>query len=309
MKNISKSFLAFLAAVLLLSACEKKDYTLGDLSAPANLAVTTTLEGANTANPNGDGSGNVTFSVTADNALSYKIDYDAANALDLVFLPTGTVTKKYTTLGVNTYRVTVVAYGRGGSASTITKEVTVKSSFSPDPALVANLTGGTSKTWIVDKSVAAHMGVGPFSGSIVPEWWSASVNEKVTAAPCLYTYGFKFVKSGNNYTIEVTTPDGALTKTGALANGLPGIPGSGDEACYAYAGGTGNFSFTPASSGIAATSSTQTSILLAGSTTFIAYGATKKEYEIMSISANAMYLRVQGTETGNAWYFKLIPKP
>ena len=31
----------------------------------------------------------------------------------------------------------------------------------------------------------------------------------------------------------------------------------------------------------------------------------KKEYEILSISATAMYLRVQGTETGNAWYLKL----
>jgi hypothetical protein len=28
-------------------------------------------------------------------------------------------------------------------------------------------------------------------------------------------------------------------------------------------------------------------------------------YEIMSIDANYMYLRVQGTETGNAWYLKL----
>lgn len=308
MKNISKSFLGFFAAVLVLSACQQKDYTMGDLKAPSNLVVTATLEGANTANPNGDGSGNVTFTVTADNALSYKIDYDAANSLDLVFLPTGTVTKKYTTLGVNTYRITAVAYGLGGTASTITKEVTVKSSFSPDAALVTNLTGGTSKTWIVDKSVGGHMGVGPFSGSIVPEWWSANVNEKVTAAPCFYTSGFKFVKSGNNYTIEVTTPDGAFTKTGANAN-IPGIPGSGDEGCYAYAGATSNFSFIPAASGIAAANSTQTSILLAGGSTFIAFAATQKEYEILSVSATAMYLRAQGTETGNAWYFKLTPKP
>ncbi|MEY3208644.1 MAG: hypothetical protein RL064_675, partial [Bacteroidota bacterium] len=159
-----------------------------------------------------------------------------------------------------------------------------------------------------DKSVGGHMGVGPFSGSIVPEWWSANVNEKVTAAPCFYTSGFKFVKSGNNYTIEVATPDGAFTKTGANAN-IPGIPGSGDEGCYAYAGATSNFSFIPAASGIAAANSTQTSILLAGGSTFIAYAATQKEYEILSVSATAMYLRAQGTETGNAWYFKLTPKP
>jgi hypothetical protein len=30
-----------------------------------------------------------------------------------------------------------------------------------------------------------------------------------------------------------------------------------------------------------------------------------KEYEIMSISATTLKLRVQGTETGNAWYLTL----
>ncbi len=306
MKNISKSFLSFLAVALLFGACKEKDYVIGDLKAPTNVVITTTLKGVTTATPNGDGSGDVTITVTADNALSYKVDYDASNSVDLVFLPTGTITKKYTTLGLNTYKITAIAYGRGGTSSSITKDVSVQSNFTPDPNVVSNLTGGTNKTWIVDKSVPGHMGVGPFSGSIVPEWWAASINEKVTAAPCLYSAGFKFTAAGSsNYTLQVTTPDGALTKTGALANGLPGIPSSGGEDCYAYAGGTSNFSFIPASSAIAAASSTQTSILLAGANTFIGYGAVQKEYEILSLTATTMYLRVQGTETGNAWYLKL----
>ena len=228
MKNISKLFLSFLATAILLSSCKEKEYVLGDLKAPTNLAITAVAKGVTTATPNGDGSGDVTFTVSADNALSYKIDYDATNALDLVYLPTGTTTKKYTTLGTNTYKVTAVAYGRGGTSTTITKDVTVQSNFTPDAAVVANLTGGSSKTWIVDKSVAGHFGVGPWSGSIVPEWWAASVNEKVTAAPCFYTAGFKFTAvSATSYTLQVTTPDGAFTKTGGNAT-LAGIPGSGD---------------------------------------------------------------------------------
>jgi hypothetical protein len=305
MKNISKLFLSFLATAILLSACKEKEYVLGDLKAPTNLVITTVVKGTTTATPNGDGSGDVTFTVSAENALSYKIDYDATNSLDLVYLPTGTITKKYTTLGTNTYKVTAVAYGRGGTSTTITKDITVQSNFTPDPAVVTNLTGGSSKTWIVDKSVGGHFGVGPFTGSIVPEWWAASVNEKVTAAPCFYTAGFKFTAvSAASYTLQVTTPDGAFTKTGANAT-LAGIPGSGDEGCYAYAGGTSNFSFIPASSAVPAANSTRTSILLAGTNTFIGYGSLQKEYEILSISATAMYLRVQGTETGNAWYLKL----
>jgi len=305
MKNISKLFLSFLATAILLSSCKEKEYVLGDLKAPTNLVITSVVKGVTTATPNGDGSGDVTFTVSAENALSYKIDYDATNSLDLVYLPTGTTTKKYTTLGTNTYKVTAVAYGRGGTSTTITKDITVQSNFTPDAAVVANLTGGSSKTWIVDKSVAGHFGVGPWSGSIVPEWWAASVNEKVTAAPCFYTAGFKFTAvSATSYTLQVTTPDGAFTKTGGNAT-LAGIPGSGDEGCYAYAGGTSNFSFIPAGSAVPAANSTRTSILLAGTNTFIGYGSLQKEYEILSISATAMYLRVQGTETGNAWYLKL----
>jgi hypothetical protein len=305
MKNISKLFLSFLATAILLSACKEQEYVLGDLKAPTNLVITTVVKGTTTATPNGDGSGDVTFTLSAENALSFKIDYDATNALDLVYLPTGTITKKFTTLGTNTYKITAVAYGRGGTSTTITKDITVQSNFTPDPAVVTNLTGGSSKTWIVDKSVGGHFGVGPFTGSIVPEWWAASVNEKVTAAPCFYTAGFKFTAvSAASYTLQVTTPDGAFTKTGANAT-LAGIPGSGDEGCYAYAGGTSNFSFIPASSAVPAANSTRTSILLAGTNTFIGYGSLQKEYEILSISATAMYLRVQGTETGNAWYLKL----
>ena len=164
MKNISKLFLSFLATAILLSACKEKEYVLGDLKAPTNLVITTVVKGVTTATPNGDGSGDVTFTMSAENALSYKIDYDATNALDLVYLPTGTITKKYTTLGTNTYKVTAVAYGRGGTSTTITKDITVQSNFTPDAAVVANLTGGSSKTWIVDKSVGGHFGVGPWTG-------------------------------------------------------------------------------------------------------------------------------------------------
>ena len=105
--------------------------------------------------------------------------------------------------------------------------------------------------------------------------------------------------------MQVTNPDGAFTKTGSLTT-LPGIPASGDEGCYSYSGGTSAFSFIPASTAIAAsTPSTQTSILLAGNSTYIGYGAVQKEYEILVLTSTYMYLRVQGTETGNAWYLKL----
>jgi hypothetical protein len=308
MKRIFKYLLGVLAVFFISNSCTNTTYTLGDLTAPSGLAISAEIVGATTAKPTGDGSGDVKITITAKDALAYKVDYDANTSLDLVYLPTGTVTKKYTNLGVNTYRITAVAYGKGGTSSTITKDVTVRSDFTVDPAIASNLTNGTSKTWVVDKSVAGHFGVGPWSDSSTgPEWWAAGVNEKVSCCNCFYTATFTFTKvaADGTYTLKVTSPDGAFTKTGSLAS-IPGIPGSGDEGCYSYGGGTAAFSFIPSSTGVTASApSTKTAILLSGSTTFIGYGSLQKEYEILVLTPTYMYLRVQGTETGNAWYIKL----
>jgi hypothetical protein len=216
-------FTAILSMALGCSPTE--DYTLGDLNPPSNIVINAEIVGKTPATPDGDGSGDVKFTITATDALNYRIDYDAADGISLDNLPTGKATRKYTKLGTNTYVVTVVAYGKGGSSSTATQEVTVQSSFSPDASIIDNLTGGGSKTWVVDQSVAGHLGVGPWSdGSSGPEWWAASIDEKVACCNCFYTATFKFNKIPGGYSLEVNTPDGAFTKTGSLAGGLPGIP-------------------------------------------------------------------------------------
>jgi hypothetical protein len=312
MRKIFKYTFVVLVVFGLHYSCTEKTYTMGDLTAPSGLAINTEIVGATTASPSGDGSGNVKITLTAKDALAYKVDYDAGTPLDLVYLPTGAITKKYTTLGTNTYLITAVAYGKGGTSTTITKSVTVRSDFTVAPAIVTSLTGGSSKTWVVDKSVAGHFGVGPWSDtSVTPEWWSAAVNEKVGCCNCFYTATFTFTKvvADGTYSLKVTSPDGAFTKTGSLTT-LPGIPGSGDEGCYSYGGGTAAFTFAPSTTGVSASApSTKTAILLSGNTTYIGYGALQKEYEIMVINDNYMYLRVQGTETGNAWYLKMKPLP
>ncbi len=296
-----------LALLLVIGSCKKKEYNIGTLSAPSDVTINTTIVGQNATNPNGDGSGDVEIAITGNNVLSYKIDYDASDGVTLDFLPNGKTTKKYTKVGLNTYRITVVAYGPGATATTVTKDIQVQSNFTPAANIVDNLTGNGSKTWQVDKDIPSHFGVGPWSEtSVTPEWWSASVNEKVGCCNCFYTARFTFTKTATGYTLNVATPDGAFTKTGALAGGLPGIPSSGGEGCYSYAGGSSSFSFAPASSGVAASApTTGTAIVLNGNNTFIGYGAVQKEYEILAITPTSLYLRVRGTETGNAWYLKL----
>lgn len=309
MKRDIKYYFIVSMLLLIIGSCKKKEYSMGDLTAPSDVVIGTTIVGQDATHPDGDGSGDVKIELSGKNVLSYKIDYSAADGISLEFLPTGKTTRKYTSVGTNTYRITVVAYGKGATATTVTKDVKVRSDFTPAASIVSNLTGTGSKTWNVDKSIPAHFGVGPWSAtSVTPEWWSAAINEKVACCNCFYSASFTFTKvtATNTYTLTVATPDGAFTKTGALAGGLPGIPATGDENCYSYSGGTSSFSFVPSGSGIAAsTPSTKTAILLGGNNTFIGYGAVLKEYEILSITATALYLRVQGTETGNAWYIKL----
>lgn len=316
MKNL-KYLSGIFMMLLAFSSCKKKDYTLGDLTTPTNVAITTEIVGQSTANPNGDGSGNVKINVTSDNTLTYKVAYtvigdNTAATYNLLDVGNGPVTKKFLSptgsSGVFNFRIIVIAYGKGGVSTTATKDIQLRVDFIVDPAIISNLTGGTSKTWIVDKSIAGHFGVGPWSKtSVVPEWWAAGVNEKVSCCNCFYTATFKFIKDASTgaFSLQVATPDGAFTKTGSLAS-IPGIPSSGDEGCYSYGGATAPFTFGPASSGIASTTpSTSVSINLSGNTTFIGYGALQSEYEILTISATALYLRVQGTETGNAWYIKM----
>ena len=304
-----KFFIGIFGLMMVTGGCEKKDYSMGNLTAPSEVVINTTIVGQDATHPNGDGSGDVMISLTGKNVLAWQVNYDATNSSAFESLPTGKTTKKYTKLGVNTYRISVLAYGPGATTTTITKDITVRSDFTPAASIVTNLVGTGSKTWKVDKSIPAHFGVGPWSAaSVTPEWWSAAINEKVNCCNCFYTASFTFSKdAAGNYSMAAATPDGAFTKTGSLAGGLPGIPSSGAEACYSYGGGNSSFTFVPSSSGIAASApSTKTAILLSGVNTFIGYGAVLKEYEIMSITPTALYLRVQGTETGNAWYLKLV---
>ncbi|MFD2517502.1 hypothetical protein [Salinimicrobium flavum] len=292
------------------TSCSDPDYSFGDLQAPSNVVVNTEIVGQSEDNPYGDGSGVVHISVDADGALAYKIDFGGSSTVNLVPF-NGEITRQFTKTGINDYKLTVVVYGAGGAATTVVKEITVESEFNPEPELVTNLIGDGSKTWMVDKSVSGHFGVGPWDdASTWPEWWSAGINEKVGSADCLYSATFTFSQTGGEYTLTVDAPQGAFTKTGALTS-LPEIPDSGAEGCYSeYTGGSSSFSFVPSSTGIpASTPSTKTSIELAGNDTYIGYGAVQKEYEILEITSSYLYLRVQGygDESGNAWYIKLIP--
>ena len=68
MKSLAKTSSLFTSGRIFSSSSS----TLVSFKNPSNLIVDVIIQGADNDNPNGDGSGNVTFVATADNAITYK---------------------------------------------------------------------------------------------------------------------------------------------------------------------------------------------------------------------------------------------
>ncbi|MFV8324848.1 family 16 glycosylhydrolase [Flavobacterium sp. ZS1P14] len=115
-------FFIALANFFMLFSCSGNNNG-GDtvITAPSNLAVSATVVGADTQNPNGNGSGTVNFSIDATNATSYKILLGNGETKELT---NGNFTYTYTTSGTHTYVIYVSAYNSGQFVAT-TLSVTV----------------------------------------------------------------------------------------------------------------------------------------------------------------------------------------
>ena len=174
MKNI-KFYLktVFVAFALLLVGCEEENYEFGDLAAPSNLEVAVDIAGANAENPNGDGSGVVNFTATANDAITYKYIYEGSEKM----APSGTQTYSFGKTGLHKYLITVIAIGPAGIGSSTTVEVEVLATYSPPADLLEMLTGGSSRTWRLKAEAAGHLGLSPVD-AFAPSWWVAAPDEK-----------------------------------------------------------------------------------------------------------------------------------
>lgn len=115
----------FAFAAVIFSGCSKSSSNGGVQPAPSNLKVSVSV--------NTDNSGNVTFTASANNAVSF--DYDYGNGI-FQTVATGAVTYKYPATG--TYTVNVIAKNSGGQTISQSVQVTVS---------VGGATGGLSLVW------------------------------------------------------------------------------------------------------------------------------------------------------------------
>jgi hypothetical protein len=284
--------------MLTVTACQKQEYSFGELRNPTDLTLTAVVAGVDANNPNGDGSGQVTITATSKGALTYQMDF--GDGIKRV-VPSGTLTYKYNSPGTSSFTITVNAVGTGGALSTISKRITVFVAFTIPAEIVSSLTGTGSKTWVTDNEAPGHFGVGP-NNEFSPIWYAAVPN---TREACAYDDEITFSKDGAGRIFMNVDNKGASFSIGA-STGFYGF--SGGDGCYPMqTGGNKQLVFMNATSGSTAAVSTQIQFMVPGNG-IINFGTGGVMYEILSISPTSIHLRNIGSDN-NSWYQKLKPKP
>lgn len=298
--------IAALFSLLLMVNCQEDNFSFGSLDAPSNLQITVDIVGKTADAPNGDGSGKVKFTATADNAISYKYVYGDGITQNS---PGGVTEHAFTTVGVNTYTVTVIASGKGGITTNTTVDVTVLSNFS-DEKSTQMLTGGTAtgKKWYLAAAEKGHLGVGPNSNNAgenyFPLWYQAAPFEK--SATCFYDGDYTFALVDGK--IEFKQDNKGNTFFHNSYKSVAGGTNGGDDACLPYnTAGTKIVALSPSTSFVSqnpdAAKETTGTVMNFSDGGFMGYYAGATQYEIMSLTENRMVVRfVQANNTALAWY-------
>jgi hypothetical protein len=295
--NIKLITACILAAVIAVASCKKPEYTFGEIITPTDVTLTTQIDGTDAANPNGGGSGNVNITVKATNAVSYKVDYGDGN---VEIVPTGTVTHKYANPGTADYNVIVSAIGTGGVTSTMAKKITVFVAFEIPAEILANLTGGSAKTWVTARETPGHVGVGP-TNTYASDYYSAEPNQR---AECLYDDEMTFSKDANNNVTLTINNKGQSFSIGAAS---ASYGASGGDNCYTIdVSAPRKLTFMNATSSSTSANSTRIQFVVPGNG-LINFGTGGNTYEILAITATTITLRNIGID-GLAWYQKFKVK-
>ncbi|TDU40306.1 glycosyl hydrolase family 16 [Gelidibacter sediminis] len=214
-KNIMRSCL--IATALMVVGCQEDDPSAGDIIAPTNVVITAEIVGEDAENPYGDGSGTVNFTATANHAASFRfispgVQVDASNGLASI---------AFSSLGVNTYQVVVLAFGTGGVSTTTTIDVEVLVTYAPPQDLIDKLVGTGNKTWRIKSEMKGHFGLGPINGTVPAEWYSAGPEEK--AGSGMYDDRYIFNIDGTFTHITDNTNDDPTTNSEGTVFGRDGL--------------------------------------------------------------------------------------
>lgn len=299
MKKYIKNLAIVLTLLFAFSGCQDDDKTFGDINSPNGLEVEAEILGVDAENPDGDGSGLVNFTATANDAMNYKYIFSDGSTMNA---PTGVVQKRFNTTGTNTYTVTVLASGTAGVTSTLSFEITVFSDFK-DPEALQFLTGGTSKKWYFAANEVGHLGVGPNNDNpgenASPIWYAAQPFEKAGApeSSCLYDNELTFSVDADGV-LKYELNNGGNTFYNAAFHNF----GGGDLCLPLNTAGQKTVFLSPSESILTTEQSRKTAMTFADGG-FMGYYINQTTYEIIEITENRMVVRaLMGNDPGLAWY-------
>ena len=327
-KNIN-IYIALFSVLTIFYSCQENEYEVGNIIAPSNVTITANVIGADANNPNGDGSGFVEFTASADNVINYQFDF--GNGKKTVE-PSGVVTFRYTDVGVNTYSVIVNATGTGGLGSSTTLEVTVFSSFS-DVEAESLLTGADTKTdadgnlaldfdtttafskkWYWQADVAGFVSLGPVTddygnGEFAYGAWWPGPDAWADDRRCFFESNeFVFSRTENEFTFEQTVGPAYVPGTYAGTLGVGGDQ-CHDDTVATTMFGVKNVSVLPSESKAALEGSyngapyRQTSFEISDGG-FMGWFAGASTYDIISVTNDVLIVRVIEDGGGFAWYHR-----
>ena len=309
MKNVSQYILlAFAALLITLGSCQKDEYDLGELVAPTNVTLSYEIVGADAENPNGDGSGMVHFTATAENAVTFTFDF--GDGTDKMISASGKVTKQFSVTGLNTYNVTVDAVGTGGITSTKAAQLDVLSNFEDEEA-VTFLTGGDTKTWYWAYDQPGHVGLGPVTedyGNLDftwPNWWSIGAYDEEKA--CMYDVEFVFTKTENGG-VTFQQMNGPAFVPGLYAGEInvdPGdvcyMPGEIEQLTEDLLYSVKNVTFSPSTTLAAEAGDYRGTAMTISDNGFMCWWVGASTYDIIEITENTLSVRIEQGNAG-AWY-------
>ncbi|MFD0977125.1 glycoside hydrolase family 16 protein [Salinimicrobium gaetbulicola] len=172
MKNNLINIALSVFMLVFYTSCVDDDFEFGELTTPSNLSVSAEVVGQSEENPFGDGTGEVIFNASADGAMTYKYVFENGSS---VITPSGVYSHSFSQTGTKVYTVNVIAYGPGGTASSMTTEVEVLVTYEPPQDLIDKLVG---KEWRIKSEAPGHFGLGPVGGVVPNEWYGAGPNDK-----------------------------------------------------------------------------------------------------------------------------------
>lgn len=319
-KYIYKLSLTLLVSLILLT-CQDEDQEFGNVNAPSNITLTYQVVGQDASNPFGDGSGFVDFTVSADQAVTYRFNF--GDNTDVEVTPSGTIRHRFNLTGVNTYNVTAIASGTGGITTSTAVSVEVFSAFD-DQEAKDFLTGGSgsSKVWYLAASEPAHLGVGPtldldivINGEpnqfYYPAFYSASPFEKCSdeISDCLCDDQLTFSQDMNNQLTFQLNNFGQTFFNGAHQLGVLGEE-AGEDACYDYdTSGVSNVSLSPTSIDWSLVPDPdfmpRGTVLNFSDGAFMGYYVGSSTYDIITITNDFLYVRTfDALNPDLVWYHK-----